>query len=294
MNVSMHDTFNLAWKLNLVLRNLALPSLLSTYDLERRQIAQQLIEFDAEHAVVVQNGDLAELNRNLEENIGFISGVGVEFGENMLNAKGIKGWEEGRKKGKLRAGMVLPPFKVTRYIDANPVDIQLDIPLHSQFRIYFIACNIHFCLPFLDQVCAFIDFTESVLGRMSTKAEISYREKKVTRTEEDEYLQPERCTQASKLFTPALVTMADKSQFEIEDLPALFRKSPWTVYLDDVDPEDGNCTDKWHDGLDDQEVVIVNVRPDGYVGSVGRFRIEQGLEAQEWLDEYYGGFLNHE
>lgn len=42
------------------------------------------------------------------------------------------------------------------------------------------------------------------------------------------------------------------------------------------------------------EVVILNVRPDGYVGSVKKFNIIDGgaaLEAVQWLDTYYSGFL---
>lgn len=41
-------------------------------------------------------------------------------------------------------------------------------------------------------------------------------------------------------------------------------------------------------------MAIVNVRPDGYVGSVSKFSIagdDAGLEAARSLDDYYGGFL---
>ena len=64
MNVSMHDSFNLAWKLNLVLRNIAWPSLLDTYEHERKLIAQRLVEFDFEHAKAFQAGDAEELAQN--------------------------------------------------------------------------------------------------------------------------------------------------------------------------------------------------------------------------------------
>src|SRR6266576_1691026 len=78
--VSMHDSFNLAWKLNLTLRGLALPSLLQTYKLERKQIAQQLIDFDFEHANAFLAGDAEALAKNFDDNIRFISGVGAEYG----------------------------------------------------------------------------------------------------------------------------------------------------------------------------------------------------------------------
>ncbi|MCJ1390611.1 hypothetical protein MMC18_003472 [Xylographa bjoerkii] len=47
MNTGMMDAHNLSWKLALVLRGLASPSLLATYEIERRPLAQQLISFDA-------------------------------------------------------------------------------------------------------------------------------------------------------------------------------------------------------------------------------------------------------
>lgn len=46
MNVSMGDTYNLGWKLGLVCKKLLQPQVLDTYELERRQIARQLIAFD--------------------------------------------------------------------------------------------------------------------------------------------------------------------------------------------------------------------------------------------------------
>ena len=46
MNVSMQDTYNLGWKLGLASKKLLRREVLSTYELERKQIANQLIEFD--------------------------------------------------------------------------------------------------------------------------------------------------------------------------------------------------------------------------------------------------------
>lgn len=84
MNVSMHDAFNLAWKLNLEIRGLALPTLLDTYEIERKQIAQELIDFDYEHANAFLAGDAAALAKNFDENIRFISGVGAEYKPNSV------------------------------------------------------------------------------------------------------------------------------------------------------------------------------------------------------------------
>jgi phenol 2-monooxygenase len=101
MNTSMHDTFNLSWKLNLAIRGLAKPSLLATYEDERRKIAQDLITFDYEHANAFAAGDDKALAENFAQNIGFISGAGVMYNANVLNRP------EGVVKGQLRAGSLL-------------------------------------------------------------------------------------------------------------------------------------------------------------------------------------------
>lgn len=46
MNVSMQDSFNLVWKIGLVLTGVAQRSILPTYETERRTVAQDLIAFD--------------------------------------------------------------------------------------------------------------------------------------------------------------------------------------------------------------------------------------------------------
>ena len=46
MNVSMQDTFNLAWKVASVVKGTSSRTILKTYQSERRRIAQDLIDFD--------------------------------------------------------------------------------------------------------------------------------------------------------------------------------------------------------------------------------------------------------
>lgn len=53
MNVSMQDGFNLGWKLAAVLEGRADAALLTTYDAERRPIAQELIDFDKEWSAMI-------------------------------------------------------------------------------------------------------------------------------------------------------------------------------------------------------------------------------------------------
>ncbi|TLD15050.1 hypothetical protein E2P81_ATG09898 [Venturia nashicola] len=288
MNTSMHDTFNLSWKLNLAIRGLSKPSLLSTYQSERKKIAQDLIDFDFEHAAAFVSGDAKNLAENFATNVGFISGFGVKYGSNVLNL------EEAPPRGVLRAGELVAPAKATRYIDANPVNIELDIPLLGQFKIFFLVKDIQASSPFLALVSKHIPSVQSVMGRASLKAAKSYAQMAVATVASNEFIQPERYIGASKLFTFGIVTGTEKSDFEISDLPPLLQKSRWTIYLDDLkDKKSGkSCTEKWVGGVAKGEVVIVNVRPDGYVGTVKRFENDEGVSACKWLDTYFGSFLS--
>jgi hypothetical protein len=289
----MHDAFNLAWKLNLAIRGLANPELLATYQQERRKVAQDLIDFDFEHAAAFADGDSDALAENFAANIGFISGAGIKYDRSVLTSP-----ERTAPRGVLRAGDLMAPARVTRYIDANPVDIQLDIPMLGQFRVYFFVPDVHSASVFLRLVCDHVSSMESILGRATAAAAKSYATLNLEPTKADEFIQPGRYTAASRLFTFATVTSMPKSAVEISDLPALLQKSRWTLYMDDLSDEKTgkSCTEKWLGDVGRQEVAIVNIRPDGYVGGIGRFDTKgdsaaAATAASKWLDSYYGGFL---
>ena len=187
---------------------------------------------------------------------------------------------------------------MTRYIDANPLDLQLDIPMLGQFRIFFFVHDVHAAATFLGTVTDRIGSSEeSILYRASRLADRSYATLNTSTPESAEYMQPQRYTSVSKLYTPAIVTTAPKDAVEIADLPALLQKSRWTFYLDDISDTIGNphsATQAWLGELGESEAAIMIVRPDGYVGTISRwdFRAQvAGQQAGVWLDEYFEGFL---
>lgn len=293
MNTSMHDSWNLAWKLNLAVRGLAKPALLASYEEERRKIALDLVNFDYEHANQIAGGDAEALAENFKTNVRFISGIGAEYGENAVNKSESHSWVMGEAK----PGSLLPPAKLTRYLDSNPVDVQLDIPMLGQFRIYLLMWDVHQSRIFLDSFCTAIASSTSLVSQLSAAASASYASQPRLPGPEDIYVRPERYTAVSHLFTFALITTMPKSEIEISDLPPLLQDSRWTFYLDDIPEQDTRsslCTNKWLGSLGPGEVAIVNVRPDGYVGSIGRWDSsidESGEEAAKWLDKYYDNFL---
>ncbi|VUC31595.1 unnamed protein product [Clonostachys rosea] len=294
MNTSLHDSWNLAWKLNLELRGLAKPVLLDTYQEERRKIAQDLINFDYEHANQIAAGDSEALAENFRTNIGFMSGIGVKYGDNVLN----HGSNIAVFSGVIRPGSILPPARAIRYVDHNPVHVQLDIPKLGQFKIYFLVGNVAGPAVrfFLGELSDYIASETSLLARVSNLARESYIEKPRLQAPEDLYYSHERYLTVSDVFTVALITATAKQDFEIVDLPQLFSASPWTVYLDDsasMDSQATSCMAKWLGDLAPGEVAIINVRPDDYVGSVSRWNAIEGEaeKAAEWLLSYYDGFL---
>ncbi|KAK2609298.1 hypothetical protein QQS21_002079 [Conoideocrella luteorostrata] len=285
MNTSVHDSWNLGWKLNLAVRGLAKGNtLLESYEMERKKIAHDLINFDVEHANEVATGDPVRLADNFRINTRFISGVGVEYGENDINRV--------QSFGRLRPGCNLLPARATRYIDSNPVDIQLDIPMLGQFRLYALVPDVTDAKQalYLETLSNKVLSPSSFISRISEKASQSYAGKPRARRQENQFVRPERYTKTSELFTFSLITSTSQTAFEIGSLPTLFSSSPWTVYVDDV----ASCIEKWLGPLEAGDMAIVNVRPDGYVGSLEKWNSadeKAGVRAAEFLDDYYSRFL---
>ncbi|KAJ5948477.1 hypothetical protein N7454_001784 [Penicillium verhagenii] len=277
-NTSMHDSFNLAWKLNLVIRGLAKPSLLFTYEEERRKIANDLISFDAEHCNAFEQGEVA-LAKNFNDNIRFISGVGAEYSTGLLShATGSASFSP------LQAGALQLPAQVTRYIDANPVDIQLDIPLLGQFRIYLFVPDVKASLGFLNLFCDIMANPDG-LGKLALGARQSYIKKNRGLAPVDEFISPQRYTTVSDIFTCAMVTQAARSDFEISDLPQVLQDSRWTVYLDK------NATDTWFGSLQGEKLGIAIIRPDGYCGSIERWGLGEAVQAGQLVEDYFAFML---
>ncbi|GKZ58838.1 hypothetical protein AnigIFM49718_004676 [Aspergillus niger] len=275
-NTSMHDSVNLAWKLNLVSRGLAPASLLSTYSEERRKIANDLIAFDAGHVAAFEKGETA-LARNFEENIRFISGVGAEYDAGVVTKS-----RQSKVKGGIQPGTLTRPAKVTRYIDANPVDLQLDIPMMGQFRVVLFVGDVVGGKGFLEGFCG----ADALEGVHSVTKE-SYKKCPRGLSDGDKYFPLERYTPVSEVVTYGLVTRSEKREFELGHLPELLQKSRWTVYLDDVEGGEG-CTKKWIGEMERGQVGVMVVRPDGYVGAKGVWGWSEGegCRAAEWVGEY--------
>ena len=270
----MHDSFNLAWKLNLVSRGLAKPSLLHTYEEERQKVAYDLINFDVEHCKAFSEGEAA-LAKNFDDNIRFIAGVGAEYNPGMLT-------RASRVPCRLQAGMLQSPAKVTRYIDANPVDIQLDIPVLGEFKVYIFVPQLPSAMIALRSICQQL---EDTLAKISDLANRSYQKLPRGSSPSDEFQQMQRYSSVSQAFTFGMVTKSDQSEFEIADLPQILRDSQWTLYLDNI--QSPSCTERWIGDLAQKSIGMAVVRPDGYIGMIESWDGTEVTNASEALEEYF-------
>ncbi|XHG08716.1 hypothetical protein AWENTII_011810 [Aspergillus wentii] len=145
MNVSMMDSYNLAWKLGYAVHGLASSSaLLDTYNDERQINAQNLIDFDRHFSTLFSGKEDAssgltpeQLHNAFTTGNGFTSGCGVEYGENLIVQNGQNNPIQGDDYlfGIIKPGRRLLNVKVKRYADGWRRDLHDDLLSTGRFRI---------------------------------------------------------------------------------------------------------------------------------------------------------------
>jgi len=139
MNVSMHDAWNLGWKLAAVLRGVARPELLDTYTAERQLIAQELIDFDRRFAALFsrppEESDPEEFERYFVQQGRFTAGVATRYGTSAITGAGAHqhlatGFEVGTR---------FHSAPVVRLADARPVQLGHAARADGAWRLYLFA-----------------------------------------------------------------------------------------------------------------------------------------------------------
>ncbi|KAK9444772.1 Monooxygenase, FAD-binding protein [Metarhizium brunneum] len=163
MNVSMMDSYNLAWKLAHSLHGLtprvpsaAADAVLETFEEERVDIARQLIEFDTQfsHMFSGQIGPADaeaaglthdEFLRVFSEGNGFTSGCGLHYKPNRLVRVPVDTAGEVSQAdslcGALTPGRRLLDVQVKRYADANTRHLQDEMPSTGRYHVLLFASN---------------------------------------------------------------------------------------------------------------------------------------------------------
>ncbi|XRM44092.1 hypothetical protein ABZX51_007237 [Aspergillus tubingensis] len=272
MNVSMMDSYNLAWKLAYAINGLTPAStspgkpdaVLDTYHTERHTIAQELIEFDRAFSSMFSGkigaaedgaGGLTheQFLHVFSTGNGFTSGCGIEYPESPVVQK-VQGAKKNPIEGTdylsgiLRPGRRLLNVKYRRHADGNRRNLHDEFLSTGRFRI---LCLTSYDLLYPKGVSAQTLRTigSAVLPRFP-----------------------------ASVIEQVVIHPRLSREFTWRDLPAeLKRHSEMSFYsgyeMDDVY--------KIY-GVDAAQGALAVVRPDGYVGTVAALddvkRVEQYLE----------------
>ncbi|KAJ6003004.1 hypothetical protein N7451_005551 [Penicillium sp. IBT 35674x] len=270
MNVSMMDSYNLAWKLAYSIHGLTPASvsgepdpILDTYQAERHTIAQELIEFDRAFSSMFSGqigasedgvGGLTheEFLEVFSRGNGFTSGCGIEYPENVAVVRDLdsdKNPISGTDylSGLLRPGRRLLNVRLVRHADGYRRDLQDDFTSIGRFRIL--------CLTSTDLLSpkGTSARTLAALGALIPQFPQSVLEQVVVHPKLEKDFMWNDVPRELKQYSE----MSFYSGYELDDVYSTFG----------VDPAHG---------------ALAIVRPDGYIGIVGELgdvkRVEQYLK----------------
>jgi len=147
MNVSIHDSFNLGWKLASVIRGHSSPKILHTYSAERHEVAKELIAFDRELAtmfsvpvessldVKTRKTDPTELQQYMVRHDGYVSGTLVKYQRSIISAAAT---HQHLAMG-FEIGMRFHSAPVVRLADAKRVHLGHVIEADGRWRLIAFA-----------------------------------------------------------------------------------------------------------------------------------------------------------
>jgi len=143
MNVSMHDSFNLGWKLASVIRGLSVPEILHSYSSERRAVAEELVTFDRQLATMFSAPENAspkidsegskptELQKYMVMHDGYVSGTMTQYDPSRIIAESsnqdlARGFEIGKR---------FDSSPVVRLADGRPIHLGHVLEADGRWRI---------------------------------------------------------------------------------------------------------------------------------------------------------------
>ena len=314
MNTAFHDAVNFAWKIHHVESGFADRSILSTYETERRAVADTLLEFDNKYAALFSKtqqkhndtGSAAEANQAFidlfKANCEFTSGFGVAYAPNIFNyspstdlpsipselSNLVLSSEDDRNR--LRPGRIMPNSNVTRVVDANLVHLENEIPFNGAFRLFVFAGSSS--SPRANSHPLLTSLSESLLKNGSFYNHFMHHDLATLDTHHDS------TSPHSPFFSIALTLAAKRPQVEITDLPELFQAYRDQIYADDAFNQPVlNATFGAHakvglvegDKGNSAEAAVIVVRPDGHIGIA--VKLVEGEATSKVLEAYFGRFV---
>ncbi|KAL8865380.1 MAG: hypothetical protein Q9198_009349 [Flavoplaca austrocitrina] len=312
MNVSIQDTYNLGWKIAMVVKGLAKPSILKTYETERRGIAKELIAFDQEYSRLWssrpkkgtedQDGvSMVEFERAFIKQQLFSSGFGVHYSPSILTAKSSDDSTDmnGSSTGAANPsdgnvvtsnqhlatntilGQRFPSFRVINHSDARSWHLAHWLPSDGLFHILVFAGDVS--KP--EQMSRIHTFATEVSNR-SHMLPLKRRQ----RLRKSQRPQPsEEQAAVARLLT---IHSAPRQAVEIHDFPPLL--FPYDeelgydyncIFVDGESYYEGHGRASEGYGIDPVGGCVVLIRPDQPVAWIG------GLEDVQVLVGYFAGIL---
>ncbi|CAG8185028.1 unnamed protein product [Penicillium nalgiovense] len=137
MNISIQDSYNLIWKLGAVITNGAEPTILETYETERRPVAKQLMDLDSRLVQAYEeeeNDNSSGIYEVREQYAGFMAGVDVTYPHSILVARGGKDSATNLARN-LKLGMRLTSFLVVYQCDGVPIHLAQRLASDGSWRL---------------------------------------------------------------------------------------------------------------------------------------------------------------
>ncbi len=285
MNVSMQDTFNLGWKLGAVLRGQAHPSLLHTYEHERKVTAQQLIDYDTRWSSMVGSRDADEpvtpqqVQDQFVRGGKFTAGFGTHYQPEFSRLTG-EDTHQDLATG-FEIGTRFHSAPVLRVADAKPVQLGHVHQADGRWRVYLFA----------DESGVGSESTvANWCERMSTDANSAINRFTANDAASDAVFDVYAVTQAHHLdvdvndIHPLL--QPTKGKFELKDYEKVFAAEQTNGQLLGTIPGLEATQDIYQlRGIDRSKGAVVIVRPDQYIGHV------LPLDEFEAFDQYFETYL---
>ncbi|MBV7407519.1 FAD-dependent monooxygenase [Maritimibacter sp. DP1N21-5] len=270
MNVSMGDTFNLGWKLGLVLRGRAPKALLHSYTTERREEARRLVETDHKWARIMSaplgeseldGTDEPRFIQHFKLNGEFTAGLAVRYDESALTAAPThQALATGEPIGKR-----FHSAPVVRAADAMAQQLGHVHDADGRFRVYIFAGA--------DETSAYDLVTWLATDPASPILKHRQPGDDIDATIDVRTIVQERFDTIDLTAAPS-ATKPTKGKLGLQDHEKLFC----------IDPREGrNIYDLR--GIDKEKGAVIIVRPDQYVGQILPIGDTAGLSA------YFAGIL---
>lgn len=300
MNTAFHDALNMAWKLHAVESGFANRSILSTYESERKDIAETLLNFDAKyaalfskrrpsagevgsasHATVGGAGEEDEFVKTFKSSCEFTSGYGVAYKPNIFTWDASHAAQSPLFKVPgvhLTPGRAFTPTTVTRLADSNFVELEQEVPANGSFRIFIFAGNQSKTSKAIADLAANLEKERSFLSvyRRSDIADVSFFE---------------RHNPHSKLFTLSVIYAGSKNTIDVDSIPQVLRDYHHHLYADDIpDVRVPQAQFAAHEklGFDAAKGGVVVTRPDSHVACT--VQLVEGSGTVDALNEFFNSF----